>query len=401
MKNVLFITWDGPQTSYMEGLFMPILSAVQNNADYKIHVIQFTWGTKERIAITQKKAETLNIVYTAKPITRKPMASLGSLLTLYSGIKYLKKYILKHKIDIVMPRSTMPSIMVNRIPKTNFQILFDADGLALEERVDFSGLKKTSQQYRFFKKEENKMLLNADGVITRSNKAIAIHLKTLKGKNPEKFSLVFNGRNIADFKSDAATREAIRLELKVENNAKLFVYCGSLGPQYGWEEMLTIFQKYQQNHPEAQFLILTGNIEFAQERLPQAIKQNTILKKVPFEEVPKYLSAGDVAFALREPKFSMQGVAPIKLGEYFLMGIPTIASAGIGDTEELMKTAPHSFLFYHNEAKSITDAVDFVENLGNVNHDKIREFGINFFSIEKSAESYIQSFNKLSNLCNG
>ncbi len=24
MKNLLFITWDGPQTSYMEGLFMPI-----------------------------------------------------------------------------------------------------------------------------------------------------------------------------------------------------------------------------------------------------------------------------------------------------------------------------------------------------------------------------------------
>ena len=23
-KNLLFITWDGPQTSYMEGLFIPI-----------------------------------------------------------------------------------------------------------------------------------------------------------------------------------------------------------------------------------------------------------------------------------------------------------------------------------------------------------------------------------------
>jgi UDP-N-acetylglucosamine:LPS N-acetylglucosamine transferase len=395
MKNVLFITWDGPHTSYMEGLFMPILSEVQKKADYRIYVIQFTWGTRERIAITQKKAETLNIIYTAKPISRKPIASLGSLLTLYSGIKYLKKYINEHKIDIVMPRSTMPSIMVNRLKKANFQILFDADGLALEERVDFSGLKKTSRQYRFFKKEENKMLHQANGVITRSNKAIAIHLKTLKGKNPEKFSVVFNGRNIDDFKSNPAIRAAVRSGLNVKNDARLFVYCGSLGPQYGWEEMLAIFQKFQHNHPDAQFLILTGNIEFAQERIPQSIKQNIILKKVPFEEVPKYLSAGDIAFALREPKFSMQGVAPIKLGEYFLMGIPTIASAGIGDTEELMKMAPHLFLFYHNEIKSITDAVDFVTHLSNVNHDKIREFGIKFFSIEKSAESYNIALQKL------
>ena len=51
MKNVLFMTWDGPQTSYMEGLFMPILSEVQNRTNYKIHVIQFTWGSQERIAL--------------------------------------------------------------------------------------------------------------------------------------------------------------------------------------------------------------------------------------------------------------------------------------------------------------------------------------------------------------
>lgn len=395
MKNILFITWDGPQTSYMEGLFMPILSEVQNKAEYKIHIIQFTWGTKERIAITQKKAAALDIIYTAKIISRKPVASLGSLLTMYTGIGFLGKYIKKNKIDIVMPRSTMPSVMVNRLPKGNFQILFDADGLALEERVDFSGLKRTSRQYRFFKHEENKMLHQADGVITRSNKSIAIHLKTLNGKDPEKFSLVFNGRNIDDFKSDATTRAEVRSELKVENYAKLFVYCGSLGPQYGWNEMLAIFQKFQQNNATAKFLILTGNIEFAQERIPQEIKPNTILKKVPFEAVPKYLSAADVAFALREPKFSMQGVAPIKLGEYFLMGIPTIASAGIGDTEELLKTAPNAFLFHHNDPNNISDAVAFVSHLENVNHDKIREFGINFFSIEKSAESYIKALQKL------
>ena len=102
-----------------------------------------------------------------------------------------------------------------------------------------------------------------------------------------------------------------------------------------------------------------------------------------------------MAFAIRQPKFSMQGVAPIKLGEYLLMGIPTIASAGIGDSEALMKQVPNSFLFHHDKPGAIDDALSFVENLSEVNHQKIRECGIAFFSIEKSAESYTLALNKI------
>lgn len=395
MKNVLFITWDGPQTSYMEGLFMPILSEVQNRTDYKIHVIQFTWGSQERIAITQEKALTLKIIYTAKYISRKPIVTLGAFVTLYKGIKFLKKYIKENKIDIVMPRSTMPSIMVNRLKEFNFKVLFDADGLPLEERVDFSGLSRKSKQYNFFKKEENKMLLNADGVITRSQKAIAIHLQSIHYKNPEKFSVVLNGRNINFFKPNNLMKTQLRVELNIQKKAKVFVYCGSLGPQYGWDEMMSIFQKYQLKHSDATFLILTGNVEYAQQRIPATLTEKIIVKKTPFEEVPKYLNIADVAFAIRQPKFSMQGVAPIKLGEYLLMGIPTIASAGIGDSEALMKQVPNSFLFHHDKPRAIDDSLSFVENLSEVNHQKIRECGIAFFSIEKSAENYTLALNKI------
>ena len=83
-----------------------------------------------------------------------------------------------------------------------------------------------------------------------------------------------------------------------------------------------------------------------------------------------------------------------------LIGIPTIASAGIGDSEALIQQVPHSFLFHHDNPKAVDDALHFIENLSEVNHQKIRDCGIAYFSIEKSAESYIQSFNKLSNLCN-
>ena len=374
---------------------MPIFSAIQDNSKYEFHVIQFTWGSEERVAITRNKAKELNIVYTAKPIKRKPIATIGSLLTLYNGIQYIQKYIKNNNINIVMPRSTMPSIMVNKLKKTNFKILFDADGMAIEERVDFSNLSKTSKQYKYFKNEETKMLLNADGVLTRSKKAIDFHLKTIGTKFSEKFSVVFNGRNIEFFKSNSSHRISIRKELNISEDTKVFVYCGSLGPQYGWNEMITIFKDSLKINENSKFLILTGNVEFAQQRIPNDISNKIIVRKVPFEEVPQFLSIADVAFAIREPKFSMQGVAPIKLGEYLLMGLPTIASAGIGDSQEIISQIPNCFLFEHNNKNNIEQAVIFAKNLINIDHQTIREFGVKHFSIEKSADSYIHSLNKL------
>ena len=395
MKNLLFITWDGPKTSYMEGLFMPILNQVQTQSKYGIHIVQFTWAAPEKIAITQNAANELQLIYTHREVIRKPIAVLGNIITIFKGIRFLKKYIKNNNITIVMPRSTMPAIMVNRIAKQNLKIVFDADGLPIEERVDFSGLSRKSKHYLFFKKEENKMLELADGVLTRSHEAIKIYSQTIGNTDLEKFSVVLNGRNTDFFKPNTSEREKMRKELSISEQAKVLVYCGSLGPQYGWDEMLAIFSKYQGENPKALFLILTFNLAFAKERIPNELKESIIVKTVPFAEVPNYLSAADVAFAIREPKFSMQGVAPIKLGEYLLMGIPTIASLGIGDTEQILNSIPNCFLYHHQNPNRVAEAVAFIEGLRETNFEEIRKFAIPFCSIEKSATSYCNALNKL------
>lgn len=388
MKNVLFITWDGPQTSYMEGLFMPIFDHIQRQDNFRFHVIQFTWGTPERISITRKKAQELNIVYTAKRIHRKPNAAAGSLFTILNGVGFLAKYIKANSIDIVMPRSVMPSVMVNRLKAVNFKILFDADGLPIEERVDFSGLNKESHLYRFLKKEEKSILAKANTVITRTQKAVKFHLETAANDSGGKFFVVVNGRDINFFKPNTAQNFLTREELNLKKDTKVFVYSGSLGPQYGWDIMIKIFKRYLQLNYNAVFLILTGNIEYARKRIPASIQDHIILKSVAFDEIPKYLSVADIAFAIREPKPSMAGVAPIKLGEYLLMGIPTIASSGIGDTEDILMNNPNCFLFRHDAANAIEMAVNFIDVLGEADVEGLRKMGTSGFSMESSASSY-------------
>lgn len=394
-RNILFITWDGPQTSYMEGLFMPIFSEIKKTVQCDFHVLQFTWAGEEKIQQIKAAAHTLGIHYTAAPVYRKPIASVGSLLSVFKGIATIRKYIKQHKIDIVMPRSTMPAVMVNRLSIKNVKIVFDADGFPLEERVDFSGLSKESKQYLWLKKEETKLLERADTVITRSQKAIEIHLHTIGETYRDKFSVVYNGRDVTFFQPDFTTKAKKRDALGFHNEDKVFVYCGSLGPQYGWEEMMAVFSRYHSENERAKFLILTGNVAFAEERIPAALQKDVTVLSVPFADVPEYLNVADVAFAIRKPTFSMQGVAPIKLGEYLLMGLPTIASAGIGDTEAIFEHLDDCFLFHHQHENEIDNVIAFLREKTAVNPNAIRSIGLNYFSLEQSALSYIKALERL------
>jgi len=399
-KKVLFVTWDGPQTSYMEGLFLPIYHEIQSQSDYEFHVVQFTWGDAKRRSVTAAKASDLGITYTAQPIFRKPHPIIGSFFSVGKGIRFLNRYVRTHDIDIVMPRSTMPALMVNRMRKGTFKIVFDADGLALEERVDFSGLSPESRQYRFLKQEETKMLRRSDLVLTRSQKAVAIHLKTIGKQYADKFSVVSNGRDVAFFKPNPSARQTLRGDLGFSPKDFVFVYCGSLGAQYGWGEMLQLFEEFRKTRPDAQLLLLTGNPEYTDGKIPEHLQCCIRVKSVPFAKVPEYLSVADIAFAIREPRYSMQGVAPIKLGEYLLMGLPTIASAGIGDTEALLHHAPHCLLYDHQAPNMLNDCMTFLGTLDKADRTAIRDFGKIHFSLAKSARSYIASFDKIAHICN-
>ena len=390
-KNILFITWDGPQTSYMEGLFMPIFQEIAKQGDYQFHVVQFTWADAQKIAHTKAAADQMGITYSAWPVLRKPNVAIGSLLTVLSSAGKIKKYIRENNIHIVMPRSTFPAMIVNQIKNKNFKLIFDADGLPIEERIDFAGLKKESFQYKLMKSAETKMLKCADAVITRSQKAIDIHIAHIGESYRSKFSVVFNGRNKNVFDYQPPLREEVRQELGLKDEL-LFVYAGSLGPQYCLTEMLEIFQAYAEKRG-SKFLILTGNTAFAEQNIPSELKPHVILKSVPAEKVSFYLNGGDVAFGLRKPTFSMQGVAPIKLGEYLLCGLPVIASKGIGDTEKILENFEECYLYDHSIGllPQIAQIKNFVEKAIFVDRNNIAEKAQHYFSLEAAAESYLKA----------
>lgn len=396
MKKILFITWDGPQTSYMEGLFLPIFNEVSKHSNYKFHVIQFTWADQEKIELIKKIALEYNIKFKALPIQRKPIAALGSLVTIFSATAKLKAYIKNHHIDIVMPRSTIPAMMVSKLKPNNLKIIFDADGLPIEERVDFADLSRNSLIYKILKREESKIINQADIVLTRSKKAIEHHTihkgKMFRGK----FNIVSNGKSNIQFDINKSSRISIRKKYGFSNSDLVFIYSGSLdGKKYAYKEILEIFKKYSSINKNSTLIILSKAISFAKSITPKELLKNIIFESVSHEEVPAYLNAADVGFVLIQPKYSMKAVSAIKLGEYLLCGLPVIASKGVGDSEEILKESASCHLYDHDDDNRMDKAVQFLKASKYFDKDELRELGLNYFSLEQSAKSYIIALDRL------
>jgi glycosyltransferase involved in cell wall biosynthesis len=93
----------------------------------------------------------------------------------------------------------------------------------------------------------------------------------------------------------------------------------------------------------------------------------------------------------------MRGVAPIKLGEYLLMNLPTIASKGIGDSEEVLQHFDNCFLFDHNANQTLqqNEIMSWLQRIKGKENINTREEALKWFSLSASADRYINVIKNL------
>ncbi|MEX0902637.1 MAG: glycosyltransferase [Pseudohongiellaceae bacterium] len=399
-KNVLFVTWDGPQTSYLEGLFLPIFRGLAIKG-WDCHVLQFTWGDPERVQLVKAACSQAGVPYHELRVWRKP-ATIGAVLTAVRGVRSIRRAIREWNIHVVMPRSILPVLSSMRALRgMQIPMVFDADGLPLDERVDFRGMSPKGLTYRFLRDVEAQGVRCADVVLTRTQKAADILLaRAGAGVEAERFCQVGNGRDVDRFTpSGRDSREQVRKRLGIDADAPLLVYTGSLGGQYCLSEMLMLFSKAVQRRPDARFLILTGSLTEARSAVIQnaGLKDKIVIRSVSPNEVPEYLASSDLGLSLRRPSFSMQGVVPIKLGEYLLCGLPVVATPGVGDAVAISPEVG----FPIDELDSVTlerAAAWFTDEVlvhRECFRSRCREAGLEYHSLESSIASYQRALERV------
>lgn len=392
-KKLLFITWDSDASNYLETLFFPILKGLRERGKISPFVWQFSWAGKEEVARLSAMALREGISYTHMPISRRFHPILGTLTAVLKSSKSLKTFIEKNRIEIVMPRSTMPAWLVLRLlPSLSAapQIIFDADGLPIQERVDFAGLKEGGLLHRLLTAIERKMLARADKVVVRSFRARDIHLQRVPDLQDSKFHKVGNGRSEELFYPELRRNE-IRESLGIPRDQWLLVHSGSLSGGYETSKMFELIDSLNKLKISAKLLFLTRDEVTARQLIPPSLSSKVLVVTCPFQEIPEFLRAADIGICLRKKAKSIAGIAPIKLGEYLMCGLPVVLSEGIGDFDELMADLP--FVFKVGKTFDVKELGKWVEGLNGLREGTVAEFGKKYFSLEATLDSYEGALN--------
>lgn len=387
MRNILFITWDSPNTSYLEGLFLPIFEALQNRG-FRFHVMQFSWGEETTHINRAQQARRAGIPYHHIKILRCA-APAGPFLSALIGTRHIRRAIKEWSIDTLMPRSLMPALAVLRLPKVErkkLKIVFDADGLAIDERVDYGGLSRHSLAYRILRDIESEMLRSSDMVLVRTEQAAEIlQAREGAGTTPARYHIVSNGVDPVPYVS------AISSLSKDSTTPFTLCYCGSIGKQYRLREMLELAKRLKLQLPDLHFRIFTrATHEVTQERARQGLEAATWIHVQSLQQraVAQALAHCDVGLALRQQTFSSRGVLPIKIGEYLLAGLPIIGTPGIGRTANL----EYEGVFRSAETQDLEQTFAWILKDVVPRREMYRQMchaaGLRYFSLDSTVASY-------------
>jgi len=280
----------------------------------------------------------------------------------------------------------MPALAVLNLGyRRGLQLVFDADGFAIDERVDFGRLSPESATYRILRTVEARTARVADRVLVRTPRAIDILVDRSK-TDRAKFHVVGNGRDPTPFLCGWPQR--------IDNEFRL-CYAGSLGSQYCPDQMIAVAQCLRFHIPNLVFRIFTGdktNLDAALDQLGIYDRSWIEVSRLPPGDMPAALMQCDLALALRQPAFSTQGVAPIKLGEYMLAGLPVIGTEGVGLVDPLIESGV-MFPLKEDLSQVWPWVRDNVIPHQNSLRKRAQALGLAHFSLKASVDSYLPALN--------
>ncbi len=208
----------------------------------------------------------------------------------------------------------------------------------------------------------------ADRIISTSSAILRVNARGEKAGEKawtNKFQIVTWAGNVELFRPDLHGSD-IRRKYRLPEDCPIVIYVGAFYPWHGLSTLVEASTKILEIHPETRFLCV-GSGALLREVVMLAREKGVIDKfvftgNVPYEEVPFFLAAADVAVAPYDPskhpvtkRFGFF-YTPIKLFEYMAAGKPIVATE-TGNIGKVLRDGWDGLLAKPGDPKALAEAI--------------------------------------------
>lgn len=341
MRRSLYISYDGAYDSIGQSQILPYLKGLSKEGiDFTLLTYEKkeTLLNREIISVLKNDLKENDIRWFYLKYTKKPPVA-STLFDIIKGTLVGVWLVSKHRINCIHARSYVASligIILKRLFKVRF--IFDMRGFWADERVEGRIWKTKGVIYSITKFLEKRYFLSSDEVVVLTEKAKDI-IGTLDYEVKSNINVIPCMVDIERFRFNTEDRHYIRAKYGLDSKF-VFLYSGSLEYWYMKNEMLEFFKTAENFIQGSHFLILsTMDKRFIE---PLIISKGigkdrfTILERIPYSEMPKFISASDTGIFFITPVFSKRASSPTKFAEYMSCGLPVITNSQIGDLDKLI-----------------------------------------------------------------
>jgi len=287
--------------------------------------------------------KTLEELKKHKNITLSIMRSRATLSYTFNRdfqvLKHSLKILDNNKIELIYSRSFNAYIEVLLSKLYQLPLVLEINGMTIDERAS-SKRSNNAFMVNFEKKIAAGCFHHASKIITVTED-IKNQVKSNYGVNGKKLTVINNGVNEKLFKSEPGKSELLRKRLKIGYGKKIVCFVSSFHPWHGLEGLVEASKIVIKKNPDTIFLMVGEGPLY--KSIKDLVKKSGLSRnylftgKVPYEQVPVYISLSNFCIAPYSGKYRMYNeYSPLKLYSYLSCARPVITT-DVGGVADLIR----------------------------------------------------------------
>jgi glycosyltransferase involved in cell wall biosynthesis len=386
LLGILYISYDGILEPLGQSQVLSYLEKL--SIENRIYLISFEKRSDKGNAIlynqVRKRISKTNIQWYPLIYHKNPKV-FATLWDVFCAIVLSFWLILRFRLTVLHARSYIASLAAIAIKKnTNVKYIFDMRGFWADERVEGGLWPRDGYLFHVFKRLERAYLLNADVVVSLTNKAV----QEMKG-----FPYLQERMPVFRVIPTCTDLEVFKLADRRSDNTFILGYVGSVGVWYLFEESLKFFKIIKEFIPDAKLHIINkGGHDYIYSYLNKIGIQNhdVIIEDTDHNGVAYSMQTMNAGIFIIKPVYSKIASMPTKLGEFLGCGVPCICNTGVGDMAEIIhNTRTGVVLDDFMKSTMKKGVIDLLKLLKDPDiKDRCRRASVQNFSLEKGVRSY-------------